>query len=133
MIRFSSLQRFALLIVPLSLISLHIAGQVAGGNQRIELKPGAPALTIEGDVTHGRSVVYVFHAAAGLKFNGRITKKTGNIGFAVDPPSGGGLPEEEFDFNTTLTGSLPETGDYRIIVATFETHPAHYVLVVRVY
>ena len=63
----------------------------------------------------------------------RITQKDGNTGFDVTDPSGDGLPEEENDFNTRLTATLPKTGDYKINVSTFETRDSKYTLVVRVY
>jgi hypothetical protein len=51
----------------------------------------------------------------------------------VDDADGKGLPEEEFDFNTDLTGSLEKTGDYKISVATFDPRPVHFTLIVRIY
>jgi len=109
------------------------AGQEPGGPKRIELKPGGPAVTLTGVVSKSKEVVYVFNAKAGLKFTGRITQKDGNTGFDVTDPSGEGLPEEENDFNTRLTATLPKTGDYKINVSTFETRDSKYTLVVRVY
>jgi hypothetical protein len=96
----------------------------------IEVKPGARALTLEGEVQKGQEVSFVFHAQAGLKFQGHLT---GKAGFSVDDPDGKGLPEEEFDYNTDLTGSLAKTGDYKISIATFESHAVHFTLRVQVY
>jgi hypothetical protein len=50
----------------------------------------------------------------------------------VENAEGKGLPEEQFDFNTNLTGSLTKTGDYKISIATFDARPVHFVLSVRV-
>ena len=109
------------------------AGQESNSPKRIEIKAGGPAVTLEGTVSKSKEMVYVFSAKAGQKFTGRITKKDGNTGFDVTDPSGEGLPEEENDFNTGLTGTLPKTGDYKINVSTFETRASKYTLVVRVY
>jgi hypothetical protein len=99
----------------------------------IKIKPGGPAITLEADVEKGREVFFAFHATAGLKFTGHLAAKSGKAGFAVDDPAGKGLLEEEFDFNTDLTGSLEKTGDYKISVATFDSNRVHFTLIVRVY
>src|SRR5262245_633544 len=128
------LRHFSLvpLVIFLSTGPIH-AGQEAGTPKRIELKAGGPAVTLQGAVSKSKEAVYVFSAKAGLKFTGRITQKDGNTGFEVTDPSGDALPEEEYDFNTRLTGSLTKTGDYKITVSTFETRDSKYTLVVRVY
>jgi hypothetical protein len=94
---------------------------------------GGPAVTLEGAVSKSKEMVYIFSAKDGQKFTGRITKKDGNTGFDVTDPNGDALPEEEYDFNTRLTASLPKSGDYKINVSTFETRDSKYTLVVRVY
>jgi hypothetical protein len=99
----------------------------------VDVKPGGPAVTLEADVENGKDVFFVFQAKSGLKFSGHLATKSGTAGFAVDDPGGKGLPEEEFDFNTDLTGSLEKTGDYKISVATFDPHRVHFILIVRVY
>ena len=110
-----------------------LGGQEAGNPKRIEIKASGPAVTLTGTVNKSKEVVYVFSAKGGQKFTGRITQKDGNTGFDVTDPSGDGLPEEENDFNTKLTATLPKTGDYKISVSTFETRDSRYTLVVRVY
>lgn len=136
------LRRFALPFLALTLGLSYLttagglitaAGQEAGAPKRIQLKAGAPPLILEGTVRKDHDVVYVFSAKAGQKFNGRITKKDGNTGFEVVDPDGNSLDEEEFDFNTKLTGSLKKTGDYKIEVSTFETRESKYTLAVRIY
>jgi hypothetical protein len=120
--------------VLLSLLAGSInAGQEPNNPKRIELKAGGPAVTLEGAVNKSKEMVFIFSAKAGQKFTGRITKKDGNTGFDVTDPSGDSLPEEEYDFNTRLTATLPKTGDYKINVSTFEARDSKYTLVVRVY
>ncbi|HKF58115.1 MAG TPA: hypothetical protein VKJ45_21860 [Blastocatellia bacterium] len=133
------LNRFYLLLLAaasilLTVSAFHVrAGQQIASPKRIEIKAGGPAVTLSGTVSKSKEVVYVFSAKGGQKFTGRITQKDGNTGFDVTDPSGDGLPEEENDFNTRLTATLPKTGDYKINVSTFETRDSRYTLVVRVY
>ncbi|HYL99329.1 MAG TPA: hypothetical protein VEZ90_10270 [Blastocatellia bacterium] len=120
--------------VPVILFScIAINGQEERPAKRIELKAGAPATVLQGVVRKDYEVVYTFSAKAGQKFRGRLTKKDGNIGFEVRDPNGDGLDEEEYDYNTHLTGSLKKTGDYKILVSTFETKESKYTLSVRTY
>jgi len=100
---------------------------------RIQVRAGGPAVALEGDVEKDKEVVFIFHARAGLKFRGLLKTKSGKAGFAVDDADGKGLPEEEFDFNTSLVGSLQKTSDYKISIATFEPRRVHFTLTVRVY
>ena len=124
---------FATLLLLTSSFRPVCPAQESDNPKRIELKAGGPAVTLEGSVSKAKEAVYVFSAKAGQKFTGRITRKDGNTGFDVTDPSGEALPEEENDFNTRLTGTLPKTGDYKINVSTFETRDSKYTLVVRVY
>jgi len=132
-IRFNLYLIFAVSIVLLLLAASIQAGQEANNPKRIEIKAGGPAVTLTGAVSKSKEAVYIFSAKAGQKFTGRITQKDGNTGFEVTDSNGDGLPEEEYDFNTKLTGSLTKTSDYKIIVSTFETRDSKYTLVVRVY
>jgi len=108
------------------------AAQESKDAKRIQLKPGSPAVVLEGEVRKNRDAVYVFSAKANQKFTGRITRKDGITGFSVTDPNGEPLPEEEYDFNTSLKGSLKKTGDYKITVSTFEDRDSTYTLVVRI-
>jgi hypothetical protein len=110
-----------------------LRAQTNSAPTRIQVKPGGPVVTIEGDVEKDKEVLFVFQAKAGLKFSGHLTTKSGNAGFAVDDADGKGLPEEEFDFNNDQTGNLAKTGDYKITVATFDPQRVHFTLTVRVY
>jgi len=128
--RNSGLSCFLLLLL---LSPLLVRAQTNSAPTRIQVKRGGPAVTIEGDVERDKEAFFVFQAKASSKFSGHLTTKSGKAGFAVDDPDGNGLPEEEFDFNTNLTGSLKKTGDYKITVATFDSRPVHFTLTVRVY
>ena len=107
--------------------------QTNTAGKRIQVKRGGQPVVIEGDVEQHKEVFFVFQAKASSKFSGRLTATSGKAGFAVDDAGGHGLPEEEFDFNTNLTGSLDKTGDYKITVATFEPRRVHFKLTIRVY
>jgi hypothetical protein len=114
------------------LLLLFVLARAQSSPTRIQLKPGGPVVTVEGEVEKDKDVVFVFQAQAGSKFKGHLTTKSGKAGFEVNDPDGQGLPEEEFDFNTNLTGSLKKTGDYKIAVATFEARRIHFTLAVQV-
>ena len=125
--------RWFLSITLLLLVCFPVAAQQAPTDPlRIQASSKDP-VTLKGEVTQGREVVYVFNAKAGQKFSGRLTKKAGNTGFNVTDPEGQGLPEEEYDFNTSLTGRLEKTGDYKITVSTFENRPSSFTLVIRIH
>jgi hypothetical protein len=114
-----------------SVVTGALASQESGNPKRIQLTAGGPAVVLEGQVKKNKDVVYIFAGKAGQKFSGRITKKDGNIGFGVTDADGEALPEEEYDFNTSLKGSLTKTGDYKITVATFEPRDSKYSVTVK--
>lgn len=128
--KFSFRQLVALALLVL-LLSLSAPGQEAP--KRIEVRAGGPARITKGEIRDRREVVYVFKASAGEKFSGRITRHTGDASFAVTDPDGDALPEEEFDVNTKLKGSLKKNGDYRITVNTVNSQNSKYSLSVRVF
>ena len=101
--------------------------------QTIELKPGAPAITVEGDASKGKDATFHFQGKAGSKFSAHMTSRASKAGFEITGPNGEGIPEAEYDFNADLKGTLPVTGEYKINVATFEVRPVHFKLTVRVY
>jgi hypothetical protein len=125
--------RTAQALLLLACAPIPLSPQTSAAPTRIEIKVGAPAVTVEGDVEKGKDAFFIFQTKAGAKFAGHLTTKSGKAGFAVEDAQGKGLPEEEFDFNTDLTGSLEKGGEYRIIVSTFDPHRVHFTLSVRVY
>jgi hypothetical protein len=105
--------------------------QQSSNPKRIELRAKGTPVVLEGEVSKKSEVVYIFSAKAGQRFNGRITRKDGNIGFDVTDPDGEALPEEEHDFNSKLIGSLKKTGDYKITVSSFEERVGKFSLSVK--
>ena len=101
--------------------------------RRIQVRTGGPAQILKGEIRGRKEVVYVFKAKAGQRFSGRIRRQSGDASFSVTDPEGQALPEEEFDVNTTLRGSLTKSGDYRITVNSFNVADSKYTLFVRVY
>ena len=122
-----------LLMFALSFVLLCLTALAQIEPQRIEVRAGGPARITRGEIRGRREVVYVFKARGGQRFAGRITRHTGDASFAVTDPDGEALPEEEFDVNTNLKGSLKKDGDYKITVNTVNTQNSKYSLSVRVY
>lgn len=101
--------------------------------ERIEVQAGGPAKVLKGEIKNRKEVAYVFKAKAGQKFSGRITRQSGDASFAVTDSEGEALPEEEFDVNVSLKGSLTKTGDYKITVNTVNSDNSKYTLSIKVY
>jgi hypothetical protein len=99
---------------------------------RVELKSGAPPTILKGQVEAGKGVVYRFQAKAGSRFEGVLTVRGGDPWFEISDPDGTELPEEEFEQNRKLKGSLVKTGDYTLVVQTYLSKTATYTLNVRV-
>jgi hypothetical protein len=117
-----------------SVVCLPVTSQNAQSEpERIEVQAGGPAKVIKGEVKDRKGVSYVFKAKAGQKFSGRITRQSGDASFAITDSDGEALPEEEFDVNVTLKGSLTKTGDYKITVNTVNSSNSKYTLSIKVY
>jgi hypothetical protein len=97
------------------------------------VRAGGPARIMKGEIRDRTEVVYVFKGRADQKFSGSITRHTGDASFAVTDPDGEALPEEEFDVNTRLKGSLTKNGDYKITVNTVNSRNSKYSLSVRLF
>jgi hypothetical protein len=121
-----------LLISPVTFVSA-FSQDSAATPQRIEVQAGGPARLLKGEIKNRKEVAYVFKAKAGQKFSGRITRQTGDASFAITDPNGEALPEEEYDVNTNLKGSLTKNGDYKITVNTINTPNSRYSLSIKVY
>ncbi len=121
-----------LVVISLLIFSLPVLSQTESKAQRIEVKANR-ATNVTGEIKDRKEVVYIFSAKAGQKFNGRISRRTGDASFNVTDPDGEALPEEEHEVNTKLQGSLTKSGDYKITVNTFNTANSKYTLSVRVY
>lgn len=128
-----SIKHLVALALSSMLVCLTVLAQSESAPQRLEVRAARPALSIKGEIKDRKEMVYVFKAKAGQKFSGRITRRTGDASFAVTDPDGEALPEEEFDVNTSLKGSLTKSGDYKIKVGTVNTQNSKYSLFVRVY
>lgn len=123
-----------LLLLFSSLLCIAATSQtVQSEPERIEVKAGGPAKVIKGEVKERKEVSYVFKAKAGQEFSGRITRQSGDASFAITDANGEALPEEEFDVNVTLKGTLTKSGDYKITVNTVNSNNSKYTLSIKVY
>jgi hypothetical protein len=94
-----SQRRVTLHILALGLSWLPIYSTVAAQTPspapvRIQVRAGGPAQILRGEIRGRKEVVYVFQAKAGQRFNGRITRQSGDASFSVTDPDGEALPEE---------------------------------------
>ena len=134
MINRCDIRHLLALVLSFLLLCLPVFSQAeSGAPQRLEVRPGGPARIIKGQIRGRKEVVYRFRAKAGQKFSGRITRQNGDASFNVTDPDGEALPEEEFDVNISLKGSLTKSGDYKITVNTVNSQNSKYSLSVRVY
>ena len=112
--------------VMLALVSTGLTLAQGGGKaepKRIEFKPGATS-TIINDKVHGtEEAEYVLSAKKGQKLIIHMTSvpRKSSV-FDLKAPNNADLGLE-YDANYDYTGTLPETGDYMIIVARPTTSP----------
>ena len=107
-------------------VSCHLAVAQGGGKaepKRIEFKPGTNS-TVINDKIHGtEEAEYVLAAKKGQKLTIHMTSvpRKSSV-FDLKAPNNADLGLE-YDANYDYTGTLPETGDYMIIVARPTTSP----------
>lgn len=98
-------------------VSLAVITSADGITKRIKFAKGKSSATISGAVIRGDRDTYVVGARAGQMMTVRITSLEKNAVFQIEDPSGAYLQDAgEEDDATNVTNSLPEDGDYRIVV-----------------
>lgn len=107
---------FALLITLFVLGSTGFAAR-DGITKRVRFAKGKSSATFSNAVIRGERDTYILGAKAGQRMTVRITALEDNAVFQIENPHGEymeGAGEE--DDATSVTVSLPDGGDYRIIV-----------------
>jgi hypothetical protein len=114
-----------LVAVALLLSAGPVFGQGGGKAEpkRIEFKPGTTSTVINDKVRGTEEAEYVFSAKKGQKLIVHLTSTPRKSSvFDLKAPNNADLGLE-YDANYDYTGTLPETGDYMIIVARPTTSP----------
>lgn len=88
-----------------------------GVNKRIKFARGKTSAVVSGAVIRGDRDTYTVGAKTGQKMTVKITSVEKNAVFQIQTPNGIFVAgADEGDDAMNWSGSLPETGDYQIIV-----------------
>lgn len=88
-----------------------------GITKRVRFAKGKSSATLSNSVVRGDRDTYILGAKAGQRMTVRITSLENNAVFQIEGPHGEYLEGAgEVDDATSVTVTLPDTGDYRIIV-----------------
>ncbi len=90
---------------------------VDGITKRVRFAKGKSSVTLSNSVIRGERDTYILGAKAGQKMTVRITSVEKNAVFQVRVPVGAYLEgADEMDDATSVSATLPASGDYRIEV-----------------
>lgn len=93
-------------------------GTADGVNKRVKFARGKSSAVLSNSVIRGDEDTYIVGAKAGQKMSVKITSVESNAAFFIEKSGGGYLESAgEGDDQTVWTGMLPESGDYKIVVA----------------
>ncbi len=85
--------------------------------KRIKFAKGKNSVVLSNAVIRGDEDTYIVGAKAGQKMSVKITAIESNAVFTIEKPNGGYLKNAgEGDDQTVWSGTLPDSGDYRISV-----------------
>ncbi|HEX8568133.1 MAG TPA: hypothetical protein VF648_21010 [Pyrinomonadaceae bacterium] len=119
------------------------APEIAGNNtitngERIQFKPGTSSATVGGTaVGGGEETTYLLGARAGQTMTVKITENSqyNDVVFHIIAPDGSfpmGSDGESASYDTTWSGRLPKSGDYKIVVGTIESKKANFKMLVSI-
>lgn len=130
----TTIQALAAMGIALAMPLPGMAGE-AGKTQVIRFAPGARSAEVEGTIIRGEVARYTLSARQGQTMRLGITALEDNAVFQVYPPGPAGasaLPgTAEGEDATRWSGTLPRSGDYRIVVGATRGN-ATYRLSVRI-
>ena len=88
-----------------------------GLTKRVRFARGKSSVTLSNSVIRGDRDTYILGAKAGQKMTVRISSVEKNAVFQVEAPDGSFLEGAgEMDDAVSVTATLPDSGDYRIVV-----------------
>ena len=104
------------------LITLLVLGPTAfaaadGITKRVKFAKGKSSITLSNAVIRGELDTYILGARVGQRITVKVTALEKNAAFQIKGPDGDYLEGAgEMDDATSVTVTLPQNGDYRIIV-----------------
>ena len=114
----------------------------SGGNtqedgERIRFKAGATSATVNGRILGDEEVTYLVQARAGQTMTVKIVKNSENndVVFSIVAPDGSypmGMNGEMPEVDTSWSGRLKKSGDYKIIVGAMEPENADFKMSVSI-
>ena len=101
----------------LGILSLTFVTSADGVSKRVKFAKGKHAATVSNSVVRGDRDTYILGASGGQKMMAKITSLEKNAVFQIENPDGEFLDGAgETDDAMTWEGTLPDNGDYKIIV-----------------
>jgi hypothetical protein len=116
--KYSSIKIALRSLAIVALLAALATAPLAGGiRKRIKFPRGSTGVTLKGAVVRGDRDVYILGAGKGQLMTVRITSEEDNAVFQIYTPNGKALKgATETDDATEWNGSLPQAGDYRVVV-----------------
>jgi hypothetical protein len=116
--KYSSLRMVFQSLTIVALLAALATAPLAGGiRKRIKFPRGSTGVTLKGAVVRGDRDVYVLGAGKGQLMKVKLTSAEDNAVFQIYAPNGKALKDAtETDDATDWNGSLPQAGDYRVVV-----------------
>ncbi len=105
-------------VLPAVLLALALGAAAQDTTRRIRFARGSSSAVVEGAVPRGERAVYLVGARAGQQMRVRVVSPENNAVFQLhSPPKGAALRGAgETDDATAWSGTLPRSGDYRVVV-----------------
>lgn len=106
----------------IAVLALFVIGAYAdspfdGITRRIKFAKGKSSVTLSNAVIRGELDTYILGARSGQRMTVKVTALESNAAFQIKGPDGEYLSGAgEMDDATNVTVTLPQSGDYRIVV-----------------
>ena len=130
-ITFTSFRTLALLLA--FSLAAFVPVSSAGTTKRVKFARGRTSAVLKGSLGLEETITYVLGARAGqtLILHVSIPDRQPNqhVVFSIVDPAGEDLLES---YDTVWSGELKRTGDYKVLLSTFESPAAPYVLEVTI-
>ncbi len=106
-----------LMVLLVNVFAFSPLAKADGITRRIRFAKGKSSAVLSNAVIRGDEDTYMVGAKAGQKMSLKITAVESNAAFCIEKPGGGYLENAgEGDDQTVWTGTLPDSGDYKITV-----------------